>query len=355
MKSYINRETMSLCQYCHRHIPAETYQESGSIWIEKTCPEHGTEIHLVEQDADFYLNYNYPRRDLQEFYDAICLDITNRCNLTCPHCYQMPDNFSRDESIDSILYRIKSWSRQPAVVLMGAEPTIRHDLPELIRGINDIALRPVIILTNGVRLARRDYAEQFTEFSNVYFTIGLNHPDYQGHTVRAKQEQALENLKALSLPIKNISYTLEGYHQLEYCLEEIQEFNSEKQYCSMYRIRVGTEIGRCPDQDKMFMSELVRKAKTIAEQKGWSFIPRPEEGIRAHYPVEINSVMIKLIQWPDVKTIDLEETQTESWADMLPGRPISPLVHQVMLRDRLVNNNLPLLDTVPERYTMKYG
>lgn len=353
MKTFINEYTLSLCQHCHRHVPASTFVELGSVWITKTCPEHGTVTHLVEKDADFYLEYQYPKRDLQQFYDAVCLDITNRCNLTCPHCYQMPDNFSRDESIDSILDRVRTWPRQTAVVLMGAEPTIRHDLPDLIDGLNSIAQRPIIILTNGVRLAKKDYAQQFSRFDNVYFTIGLNHPDYQGHTVRAKQEQALENLKDLNLPIKNISYTLEGYHQLEYCLEEIQRFDKERQYCSMYRIRVGTDIGRCPDQDKMFLSDLVKKSKIISEQKGWSFKPMPEKGIRAHYPVEINGVMIKLIQWPDAKTIDLEETQTESWADMLPGRPISPLVHQVLLRDRLVNNNLPLLDDTPDRYIMR--
>lgn len=353
MKSYINKHTLSLCQHCHRHVPASTYVELGSVWITKTCPEHGTETHLIEPDAEFYLGYQYPKRNLQEFFDAVCLDITNRCNLTCPHCYQMPDNFSRDESIDSILDRVKKWSRQPSVVLMGAEPTVRHDLPELIESLNTIAYRPVIILTNGVRLARKDYAEQFSRFDNVFFTIGLNHPDYQGHAVRAKQEMALKNLKELNLPIKNISYTLEGYDQLEYCLEEIQRFNNEDRYCSMYRIRVGTDIGRCPEQDKMFMSELVKKTKEIVIRKGWSFNPRPDQGIRAHYPVEINGVMIKLIQWPDAKTIDLEETQTESWADMLPGRSISPLVHQVLLRDRLVNNNLPLLDDTPDQYVMK--
>lgn len=352
MKSYINKHTLSLCQHCYRHIPASTFVELGSVWITKTCPEHGTETHLVEKDAEFYMEYQYPRRDLQKFYDAVCLDITNRCNLTCPHCYQMPDNFSKDESINSILNRVKQWPKQLSVVLMGAEPTVRHDLSELIKGLNAIAYRPIIILTNGVRLASKEYAEQFCQFDNVFFTIGLNHPDYQGRVIRAKQEKALENLKELNLPIKNISYTLEGYHQLEYCLEEIQRFNNERQYCSMYRIRVGTDIGRCPDQDKMFMSELVKKSREISELKSWSFLPRPEKGIRAHYPVEINNILVKLIQWPDAKTIDFEEVQTESWADMLPGVPIAPLVHQVLLRDRLINNNLPLLDSIPEKYTM---
>lgn len=348
----INHSTTSLCVHCYKHIPAKTFIENGSVYIEKTCAEHGTERYLVEPDAEFYLGYKYPSRNIQEFFDAVCLDITNRCNLACPHCYQIPDNYSKDPSIDSILNQISSWKRQLPVVLMGAEPTVRKDLPELITGINNIKKRPIIILTNGVNLSRIDYITQFEKFDNVYWTIGLNHPDYQGHTVRKKQEQGLDNLKIHNMNIKNISYTLEGFDQLEYCLKEIQEFSEKKDYCKMYRIRVGTDIGRCPDHEKMFMSNLVKKTQEICKTQGWSFNPRPDLGIRAHYPVEINNVLVKLIQWPDVKTLDLEETQTESWADMLPGYPISPLVHQVLLRDKLVNNNSSLLDTVPKNYRM---
>jgi len=347
-----NSETLSLCTHCYKHIPAKIFVENNAVWIRKTCPDHGTETFLVEKDADFYLNYNYPKRDLQKFYNAVCLDITNRCNLACPHCYQLPDNYSSDPSIEQILDQVNVMPRQHAVVLMGAEPTVRDDLPELIQRINFISNRHIIILTNGVRLSKIDYISQFDKFDNVYFTFGLNHPDYQGPKVREKQIAGLENCLIHGLPIKNISYTLESFDQLEYCLQEIQQFNSDKGYCDMYRIRVGTDIGRCPDHEKMFMSELVSRSEQISNNMGWSFVPRPDKGIRAHYPVEINGVMVKLIQWPDLRTIDLNETQTESWADMLPGYPTSPLVHQVLLRDRLVNKAMPLLDIVPEKYRM---
>lgn len=353
MTTVLNDSTTSLCTTCYRHIPAQTFVEDNKVYIGKTCLEHGYEKHLVEIDAEFYINYNYPKRNLQEFLDAVCLDITNRCNLNCPHCYQIPDNKSKDTSIQSIINQIKSWPSQRGVVLMGAEPTVRDDLPDLIEAINEIAIRPIMILTNGVRLAKIDYAKRFTKFSNVYFTFGLNHPDYQGAAVREKQQKGIDNCQSLGLTIKNISYTIEGFHQLEHCLNEIQKFNLEKQYCKLYRIRVGTDIGRCPEQNKMFLSELFSRSKAIAEKNNWSFIPKPELGIRAHYPVEINGVLVKLIQWPDVSTLDLEETQTESWADMLVGYPPSPLVHQVILRDQLVNNNIPLLDIVDEKYRMK--
>jgi organic radical activating enzyme len=353
MITTLNDSTTSLCTTCYRHVDATTFIENGKVYLEKTCPEHGYEKYLVEKDADFYVNYQYPKRDLQKFLNAVCLDITNRCNLNCPHCYQIPDSKSQDTSIDAIISQIKKWPSQRAVVLMGAEPTVRNDLPELIEEINKIALRPIMILTNGVNLSRIDYASQFTKFDNVYFTFGLNHPDYQGHVVRYKQEDGLKNCKTLGLKIKNISYTIEGFYQLEYCLNEIQQFNKENQYCNMYRIRVGADIGRCPDQEKMFISELVKRSRNIAEKNNWSFVSRSDLGIRAHYPVEINNVLIKLIQWPDVGTLDLDEIQTESWADMLPNYPPSPLVHQVILRDQLINKNIPLLDVVEEKYRMR--
>jgi len=353
MITILNDSTTSLCTTCYKHIPAQTFIENGKIYIEKVCPEHGYEKYLIEPDANFYINYTYPKRNLQEFLNAVCLDITNRCNLKCPHCYQIPDNKSQDSSINSIIDQIKKWPSQRAVVLMGAEPTIRNDLPDIIEEINKIAVRPIMILTNGVRLANLNYAKQFLKFDNVYFTFGLNHPDYQGTAVRKKQQKGIDNCQSLGLLIKNISYTIEGFHQLEYCLNEIQKFNEEKNYCKMYRVRVGTDIGRSPEQEKMFMSELVSLSKKISEKNNWSFIPRPDIGIRAHYPVEINGVLVKLIQWPDVTTIDLEEIQTESWADMLPGYPPSPLVHQVILRDQLINNNISLLDVVEEKFRMQ--
>ena len=42
--------------------------------------------------------------------------------------------------------------------------------------------------------------------------------------------------------------------------------------------------------------------------------------------------------------------QTETWADLLPGKPISPLIHQVILRDAMINNNKIIYDTIPTEF-----
>jgi len=344
-------DTTSVCEHCYRHVPAVLFERDGSIWLSKKCKWHGESEHLVEPNAEFYINYKYNRANNH----CYCLDITNRCNLNCPHCYQIPDNMSKDPSIDQILEIVKSWEDDGyAVALMGAEPTTRKDLPELCTAIQTLPgkLRSIMILTNGVYLSDYDYAKQFAGMPNVLWTIGLNHPDYQGLTVRKKQIEGIENCLKLGMKIKNVSYTLETVEQLEYCLEEIQEFGNR--ICDQYRVRVGTDIGRHPGEEKIYLSQLLDMVIDVCKKKGWEYEHDSSHGIRVHYPLRINGILVKIIQWPDVRTIDLEEDQTESWADMLPGKPVSPLVHQVILRDGAVNKNLPLYDTVPEKYQRKY-
>ena len=345
-------DTLSLCEDCYRHIPAVRFERNGQIWLGKSCKWHGYKEHLVEPDGEFYLNYNYVRKALTSYF----LDITNHCNLNCPHCYQQPDNKSKDPSIDYIISLIKSYPDDGyPISLVGAEPTTRKDLPELIRAINALPgkSRSIMVLTNGVNLADSEYTSQFKEFTNVMWTIGLNHPDYQGHTVRRKQMAGIKNCVESKLVIKNISYTLLDLTQLEYCMEEIQEFGNS--ICQQYRIRCGADIGRFPGGPQIFLSDLIKAVKAICDQKGWSYRTDPMHGNRAHYTVFINDIMIKVIQWPDVKTLDLKEVQTEALADILPGKPPSPLVHQVILRDQAINKGLPLYDTIPQEYIDNYG
>jgi hypothetical protein len=69
--------------------------------------------------------------------------------------------------------------------------------------------------------------------------------------------------------------------------------------------------------------------------------------------VNINGITHRIIQWSDVKTIDLEQLQCGPWCDFVPGKPVTNFLHQIMLRDAAVNKKMILYDTVPNRYVIQ--
>lgn len=346
----INQETLSMCEYCYRHIPAIKFERDQQIWLGKTCKVHGYHERVVEIDSKFYKSQKYQKRKPGSYW----IDITNRCNLDCPHCYQMPDNMSKDPSIDFILNQITSFPDNGwPISLVGAEPTTRKDLADIIKSIQTISGKPrtIMIVTNGINLGKYEYAKKFQGIENLKWTIGLNHPDYNGGIIRTKQEIGIQNCVDLGLTIKNFTYTLGNLTQLDDVLEEIQRWNYLG-ICDNARIQVGVDIGRTPDDhgSELYLSDLVNEAKRLTKEKKWSWEVDNFNGNRTHYLVKINDVVHRLIKWVDVKTIDFEEVYSESYADMIPGKPMSPLLHQVILRDRSKNNGQILFDTIPEKY-----
>jgi MoaA/NifB/PqqE/SkfB family radical SAM enzyme len=321
------------------------------MWLGKTCPIHGYQEAILDIDAEFYISQQYQKRKPSSYW----LDITNRCNLDCPHCYQMPDNNSKDPSIDYLLMQISSWPDDGLPVsLVGAEPTVRKDLAELVKAIQLLPSKPrsVIIVTNGVYLAKWEYAKLFEDIPNLKWTFGLNHPDYNGGQIRERQMEGLANCIKLGLDIKTLTYTLGNLEQLEEVLDEMQMF-AARGVCRSARIQIGVNIGKVPEETEhldLSLSDLVKATKHLCDRNAWTFEPNNTAGNRTHYAVSINGIDHKLIKWCDVETIDLEEVQSESWANIVPGRPMSSLLHQVILRDQAVNKGIPLFDTIPEKY-----
>lgn len=348
------RETLSMCEQCYRHIPADKFIREGQIWLGKTCPKHGYHECLIEIDSEFYLNHKYKKRLPNSYW----LDITNKCNLDCPHCYQMPNNKSADPSIDYLLSQISDLPDDGyPLSLVGAEPTTRKDLPELVKKIQGIPgkKRMIMIVTNGINLGKFDYAKKFVGIDNLKWTIGLNHPNYNGSNIRKKQEQGIKNCVDLGLVIKNFTYTLANLDQLPFVLDEVQYWN-DNEICDNARIQVGVDIGRTPDEEEheLYLSQLVKRAKAVTESKNWSWEIDNEKGNRTHYLVKINDVTHRFIKWVDVKTIDFEETFSESYAQLVPNKPMSSLLHQVILRDRAINEGQMLFDTLPKKYQRHY-
>ncbi len=135
------------------------------------CPVHDLELEIT---APFSARPSAPYR--------MDLAITYRCNNDCSHCYNArPRDFTElpTEKWKAILDRL--WEIGiPHVVFTGGEPTLREDLPELIRhaqmngqitGLN----------TNGRRLRDRHYLDTLVEAGLDHVQITLESHDAQIH------------------------------------------------------------------------------------------------------------------------------------------------------------------------------
>lgn len=347
--------TTSLCEKCYKHIPAQKYQKDRALMISKTCPEHGQSEHMMEKEILFLENLEKK----SSAYDAsgYVLEITDRCNLKCPHCYQIPDNKKIDKPLPSVLDQIEQFPDDGlSITLAGAEPTMRKDLFVLIDSIKNLHVktnhkpRGVNILTNGVILDNESYVQRLIDSGADFVTIGLNHPNYQGQEIHNRQLNGIKNCAKLGLPIKNINYTLENLSQIKFILEEIQTF---KGIAEEFRIRGGADIGRAPDEEKTFLSDIVYEVFRQCKELNYTWDKIEADDNIYHYTVKIDDEVHRLIQWADATNVDLDELQCGPWGSFVPGVPTTNLMHQVMLRDAAINNGMKLLDEVPERYIRK--
>ena len=180
------RMTRSVCPVCLRNTEAVLTREAdGRIYLEKNCPEHGAFRTLVWQglvDPDLWTISSEPLSPGQglrcpgdcgicgEHESGTCcalLEVTQRCNLRCKFCFADGSSGSKDPDVREVKQMIQDIVRQcgePLLQLSGGEPTLRDDLPELVRFAKEVGCSYVQINTNGIRLAEDPaYVRQLKE------------------------------------------------------------------------------------------------------------------------------------------------------------------------------------------------
>jgi uncharacterized radical SAM superfamily Fe-S cluster-containing enzyme len=334
--------TVSLCNHCYRHIPAVVYEEDGEIRMAKNCHEHGIMYSVVETDPEFYYSLEH-HRDISSF-NQVLFEASDRCQLNCPHCYHLPDNKVQDRPIEDVIEQLSKFPRDSAPMLAGAEATLRPDFIELCQEINKLGFEKFELLSNGLRFASADWSKSVYDAGLTTMCLGLNHPSYQGEKVHEKQLTALQTMIDQGYMIGYVGYTIESYDHLPFILAEIQKLHHPQ--INHYRIRCGSFIGRSSDQQRSYLSELVKRIKKLTNDEIFAY---SSDDNPYHVMVSWNGILLRLIQWPDVTNIDMEELATGPWCQFYDG-PITNFVHQVITRDAYKNMNLPQLDLAPSKY-----
>lgn len=185
--------TESLCPVCLERIGADRVAEGDAVYLRKTCPEHGEFKTILWRGLDSYAAWGAGCRtpapppvcasvvdrgcpfdcglcpDHRQHTCCVVLDVTERCNLACPVCFASAGSSAAkpDPTADEIVgwcSRLLELGGPFNLHLSGGEPTVRRDLPEIIRRIRALGYTYLQLNTNGVRLAvEAGYAQQLKE------------------------------------------------------------------------------------------------------------------------------------------------------------------------------------------------
>ena len=167
----IIRSTRSVCPVCLRNLPATLCREDdGRVFLEKTCPDHGAFRALVWQgktDFDSWLLSEPPMAAGEGLacpeHCGLCtahasgsccvlLEVTRRCNLRCRFCFADGGAAEDDPGAEAPEAAITDIVQKCGPVLLqlsGGEPTLRDDLPRLVRFAKEAGCSAVQLNTNG--------------------------------------------------------------------------------------------------------------------------------------------------------------------------------------------------------------
>ncbi len=154
-------------------------------------------------------------------FGTVFADITHRCNMACKNCY-IPVRDLPDAPIDWLYDVIARLPKRVRIRLVGAEPTMREDLPEIITRIRELGHIPVI-LSNGLKLGRRSYAERLKNagLHTVYLSLngGLRDDLYEeidGVACADRKLKALDNLLALRMNVTTGTIVVPGVNDAHF-------------------------------------------------------------------------------------------------------------------------------------------
>lgn len=228
--------TLSLCPVCLKRVDAKIVFENDCVYMLKNCTAHGFQKVLIATDIEFYKNIrNYNKasemplkfntsthygcpydcglcQDHEQHSCLTVIEITDRCNLSCPTCYAMSSpHYGRHRTIEEVncmLDIIVENEGHPDVVqISGGEPTVHPQFFEILDIAKEKPISHLMLNTNGIRIAK-DF--EFTKRLAAYmpdFEIYLQFDSFRpevlktlrGEDLTAVRMKALEHLNALNL------------------------------------------------------------------------------------------------------------------------------------------------------------
>jgi uncharacterized radical SAM superfamily Fe-S cluster-containing enzyme len=202
----------------------------------KNCPDHGFQKVLIATDVEYYKNIrNYNKtsemplhfntkthygcpydcglcQDHEQHSCLTIIEITDRCNLTCPTCYAMSSpHYGRHrtvEEVERMLDIIVANEGSPDVVqISGGEPTVHPDFFTILDIAKQKPIRHLMVNTNGIRIAKdEEFVKRLASYMpdfEIYLQFDSFKPtvlkQLRGEDLTDIRRKAIDNLNKFNL------------------------------------------------------------------------------------------------------------------------------------------------------------
>ena len=241
----------------------------------------------------------------QSPFETVHVDLTHRCNMRCANCY-VPNRTVPDMDagwLRGILVRLP---RRTRIRLVGAEPTLRRDLPEVIAMVRETGHHP-ILLTNGLRLADRDYVRELGRagLSTCYlsFNGGFRAELYEaidgapdGASCAKSKAAALENLIAERIYVALGMILVRGVNEDE--VGPVHERIRRRRRVAELKLRSIGRFGRYQEDSAPLT---IAEMRAIARRVFGPYEPLPEaESGSCHEQFRAGRLLVQLTEWPEL-------------------------------------------------------
>ncbi|HYE73418.1 MAG TPA: radical SAM protein [Blastocatellia bacterium] len=234
-------------------------------------------------------------------FESIFIDVTHRCNMACHNCY-IPNRTIPDLDaawLDEIFSRLP---RGRFVRLVGAEPTVRKDLPELIQSVRKNGHHPVL-MTNGLKLNDRSYLSELKNagLQVVYLSMNGAFDDelyYEIDAMRCAEQKtrAFENLRAEHIYTSIGMIIARGIN--EQAVDSLLKACQSTRNVREFHIRSIGPIGRYMKTASLTLDELIQ---VFNDALGTSEALL-ERRVRTNNSIDftLGRLRVQLTQWPDL-------------------------------------------------------
>lgn len=245
--------TQSVCPHCLEVVDARIVARGDLVFMEKECPEHGAFSTYLWPDVAHYTwmrDFAFPlvappvsRASIKgcprdcglckahlRHPTLVEIELTERCNLRCPVCFMAAESAQAaalpgpgTEQIEGIYRSImEQTGPHTSIQLTGGEPTIRRDLPDIVRLGRRIGFTSIELNTNGVQIAQDpEYVQElagagisgiFLQFDGVTPEV---HRIIRGADLLDTKLRAIENCRRAGVQVVLAMTIIKGVNDRE--------------------------------------------------------------------------------------------------------------------------------------------